>query len=105
MHAVLITFTTTTPPRQLVEPFTEYADALKAVDGLVSKTWLQDGNILGGFHVFTTRAAADTYLGSEMVSGLTANPAFDGFAIRHFDILDGLSAITGSPQARQAATP
>jgi hypothetical protein len=97
MHAVLITFRTAADLEDLAEPFTEYANALREVEGLVSKTWISDGDILGGFHTFTTRPAAETYLDSEMVAGLTSNPAFSGFEIRHFSVLDELSRITGAP--------
>ena len=69
----------------------------------VSKTWIHNGNTLGGFHVFTSREAADAYLGSDMAAGLIANPAFSDFAIDHYEIIDGLSAITGSPQISLAA--
>lgn len=99
MHAVLITFRSEAARDDLVEPFTAYASALTAVDGLVSKTWIGDGDTLGGFHIFTDRESADGYLASEMVAGLTSNPAFSGFEIRHFDVLDELSRITGSPIA------
>lgn len=97
MHAVLITFRSEAAREDLAGPFTDYANALTEVVGLVSKTWIADGEVLGGFHIFTSRQAADTYLGSEMVAGLTSNPAFSGFEINHFDVLDELSAITGSP--------
>ena len=102
MHAVLITFRSEAQQEDLVEPFTEYAKALCDVRGLVAKTWIADGATLGGFHTFTSREAADVYLGSEMVAGLTSNPAFSGFEIRHYSVLDDLSKITGSPQAALA---
>ncbi len=102
MHAALITFTSSAPISELAEPFTEYAKALHGVNGLVAKTWIRDGETLGGSHIFTTRAAADAYLGSGMVAGLIANPAFHAFEIRHFDVLDGLSASTGSPRTSMA---
>ena len=73
------------------------------MDGLVSKTWIHDGNTLGGFHVFTSRATADAYLGSDMAAGLIANPALSDFSIDHYEIIDELSAITGSPQIPLAA--
>lgn len=97
MHAVLITFRSTAPREVLVEPFTDYANALTSVEGLISKTWIGDGATIGGFHLFTDREGAEAYLGSEMVAGLTSNPAFSGFEIRHFEVLDELSRITGSP--------
>ena len=102
MHAVLITFTSAADMAALKAPFTDYAHALRAVTGLVAKTWIRDGSTLGGFHIFTGREAAENYLRSEMVAGLTSNPAFSDFQIQHFDVLDELSAITGSPQAVRA---
>ncbi len=53
--------------------------------------------------IFTTRAAVHAYLGSEMVAGLTATPAFQGLEIGHYNILNDLSAITGSPRTSMAA--
>jgi hypothetical protein len=103
MHAALIIFTSSAPVSEFEGPFTEYARALRGVDGLVAKTWIRDGETLGGFHIFTTRAAVHAYLGSEMVAGLTANPAFQGLEIRHYDVLNDLSAITGSPRTSMAA--
>jgi len=102
MHAVLITFTSSASLDDLKEPFTDYADALRSMPGLVAKTWIREGSTVGGFHIFTSRRAADNYLDSEMAAGLRSNPAFSDFEIRHFDVLDELSAITGSPQAARA---
>ncbi len=99
MHGVLITFTSSASLDDMKAPFTDYANALKGVSGLVSKTWIRDGFTLGGFHIFTSREAAESYLDSQMVADLTSNPAFSDFQIRHFDVLEELSAITGSPQA------
>ena len=104
MHAVLITFRSEVSKEDLTEPFTEYANAVAGVDGLVSKTWIADGEVLGGFHIFTSRQAADVYLGSEMVAGLTSNLVFSGFEISHYEVLDELSRITGSPSGALAKT-
>jgi len=98
MHAVLITFQSAVPTDALAEPFREYAEALRSVRGLISKTWIADGATLGGFHIFESRADAETYLGGEMVAGLAANPAFTDFSINHFNVFDELSEITGTPQ-------
>ena len=97
MHAVLVTFRSEATLEEVAAPFAAYAEALRSVEGLVAKTWIADGDVLGGFHTFTSRAAADAYLGSAMVAGLTANPAFAGFEIRHFSVIDDLSRVTGSP--------
>ena len=103
MHAVLITFRSTAAVEDLAGPFGEYAEALCSVPGLISKTWIGDGETLGGFHVFESRAEAETYLGSEMVAGLTSNPAFSEFSIDHYDVFDGLSEKTGTPNKALAA--
>ncbi len=97
MHAVLITFRSTVTRENLAGPFSDYASALRGVEGLISKTWIADGETLGGFHIFSARRHAEVYLASKMVAGLTSNPAFTDFEIAHFDVLDELSAMTGSP--------
>ncbi len=95
MHAVMITFRSSADLDDLVAPFTDYARALGGVPGLVAKTWLRDGATLGGFHLFAGRRDANAYLAGALVAGLTANPAFADFQIRHYDVLEDLSRITG----------
>ncbi len=99
MHAVLITVSSSASLDDLKGPFTDYAKALRGVKGLVAKTWIRDGSTLGGFNIFASRQDAENYLSSQMVADLTANPAFSNFEILHFDVLEELSTITGSPQA------
>jgi hypothetical protein len=103
MHAVLVTFTSAAGLDQLAGPFTDYAQAMRAVPGLISKTWLNDGATVGGFHIFSDRASAERYLNGEMFGGVRSNPAFSEFEIRHFDVIEGLSEITGSPRELAAA--
>ena len=98
MHATLITFESTAELDDLKGPFTDYANALHGMTGLVCKTWIRDGSTLGGFHIFTSREAADGYLSSELAAGLISNEAFSDFQIRHFDVLDDFSSLTGSPE-------
>ena len=97
MHAVLIKFQSTVPVGDLAAPFQEYAEALCGVPGLIAKTWIKDGETLGGFHIFRSRAEADSYLGGEMVAGLTGTEGFSDFVIEHFDVIDDLSVTTGTP--------
>ena len=95
MYGLLITFETTTPLADLEAPFTEFAHALTEVPGLLTKTWIHDGDTLGGFHLFETQEHADTYMGSDLAAGLKATDGFDNFAVRGFDVLTDLSALTG----------
>ena len=102
MHAVLITFESSADLDDLKGPFTDYANALQGVPGFVAKTWIREDSTLGGFHIFASAEDAKSYLNSEMVAGLTGNEAFSDFRIRHFEVFDELSAITGSPQGDRA---
>ncbi len=98
MHGLLITFESSAELDDLKGPFIDYANALRAQPGLVSKTWIRDGSTLGGFHIFTSREAAENYLQTDLAAGLTSNEAFSDFQIRHFEVLDEFSALTGSPE-------
>jgi len=98
MHALLISFTSAAPVDQLVEPFTDYAHALRDVPGLISKTWISDGATVGGFYTFTTAADIDAYLAGSLWTSAAANPAFSGFRFERFAVVDELTALT-SPDA------
>lgn len=95
MHGVLITFDCAVSIDDLTAPFTDYATALKSQPGLISKAWIATDTGYGGFHVFTDRSSADGYLGSDLAADLMATDGFDNFQVRHFDVLDDLSAMTG----------
>ena len=95
MHGVLITFDCDASQEALHDPFTNYAAALQQQPGLVSKAWIATDSGYGGFHVFVNRSSADSYLGSDLAAGLMATDGFTNFDVRHFDVLDELSALTG----------
>jgi hypothetical protein len=97
MHALVITFSSTVPPEAIADDMIAYAKALGGVDGLVSKAWLHDGDILGGFYVFRDAEAASAYLASDLVAGMQSVPVFSNFSVRRFDLLDELGARTGIP--------
>ena len=105
MHAVLVTFRSSASPDALRGPFGDYANALKDQPGLVMKTWLADGETLGGFLLFADRGAADAYLQGPMLGAVKGNPAFTDWEVHHFDVLDDLSGVTGTPRAALAAAP
>ena len=98
MHAVLITFRASVTPAALAELLGRHAEALQAVPGLVMQTWLHDGETLGGFHRFATRATAEEYLAGGVLATLAAHPAFVARAVRHFAVLGELSHATGTPR-------
>jgi putative monooxygenase ydhR len=94
MHGVFITFTTATGADELRRSFERYAKELTAVVGLVSKTWIGDGSLVGGFYVFETATAADDYLTGELFGALRRDRGFSALELRRFDVLDDLSVIT-----------
>lgn len=98
MYAMLITFHSATDLDSLAGQFTEYARALRGVEGLILATWIQDGSALGWFYVFASRRAAEEYLGGDLMAELTANPAFTQFHIRRYAVLAELSCMTGTPR-------
>jgi hypothetical protein len=98
MHALLITISAPDRCGTGIEPLALRADALQGVPGLVMKTWLRDGDTLGGFYLFATRETAEEYLASDLAASLLAHPAPTGCAVRHFAVLDELSQATGTPQ-------
>jgi hypothetical protein len=98
MHALVITFTSATPPERLAEPLAAYARALGGVPGHAATTWLRDGATLGAFHRFASRRAAEAYLAGELVAGLTANPAFTRFRVAHYAVLDDPATPRGDTQ-------
>ena len=97
MHSMLVTFKTAASPEELAGPASEIAKAMLGVKGLISKTWIGDGDIIGAFYLFSDRAAAESYLDGEIIAGLKQNPAFSEFNTRHFDVMDELSALNGTP--------
>jgi hypothetical protein len=96
MHAVFITFRSTANEEDLAEPFLQYANALRdgAIPGFCSKTWLGNEDLVGGFHLFESRDAADRYLENMFAPNVASNPAFTDIRIERFEVDEEMSAIT-----------
>ena len=103
MYALMITFRTSIPAEQLATPFEEYASALRRQPGLISKTWIRDGDTYGGFHLFDSEHAANAYVTSDLAAGLRATDGFDDFDVRGFEVLHDLSSTTGIVATRPLA--
>lgn len=65
------------------------------MSGLISKTWINDGDTVGGFYVYADRASADNYLESEIIKRIKTAPIFSDFQVRHSDVLEEFSGVTG----------
>ena len=96
MHSVLVTFKNEAPLDQLAGELSKAAEEIREAPGLVSKAWLKDGDMLGGFYVFTNRDAAESYM-EHAKAGLKEVPVFSNIEIRHFEMLDELSILNGTP--------
>ena len=96
MHAVFISFRSSANEEDLAEPFLQYANALRdgAIPGFCSKTWLANDELVGGFHLFESRDAADRYLDEMFSPNVAANPAFTDIRIERFEVDEQMSAIT-----------
>lgn len=103
MYALMITFRSQIPTTQLAEPFEQYAHELCKQPGLISKAWIQNGDTVGGFHLFNNKATADAYVSSDLAAGLQAIDGFEDFDVRGFDVLEDLSTITGVPAMQALA--
>jgi len=106
MHAVLIRFKPTFAIESMKAQIAALATELCTVEGLVMKTWITQGPVVGGFHVFATREAADRFVDGPHIEGIMDDDRFTDIDVRHYDILDEPSAINGTPReplAKKAA--
>lgn len=75
------------------------ADAFAAVPGLRWKVWLinEASSEAGGIYLFDNDASVDAMLKSDLIAGVLSNPALYDFAVKQFDVLPGVSAVTRAP--------
>lgn len=102
MHAVLVTFHSTVSLADVGPAFIDHARALGAVPGMAYATWIHAGARIGTFNVFSDRHIAEQYLGSDLFRQTKSNAAFSDFEIRHFDVMDSLSELSGTTRAPRA---
>ena len=72
------------------------APAFAAVPGLVSKIWLADrvNGVYGGVYTFEDGTALDTFLASDLMAQVAADPALVGKTVRRFEVLTEPTAVT-----------
>jgi hypothetical protein len=98
MHAVLVTYDNDTPVDQAKNhpDNIEFANALKTIPGLISKTWINDGKTFGGFYVFSDKASAEAFIQADLFqNGVVKDPSCRNVKIKHYGVLSELTAITG----------
>src|SRR5262245_24877825 len=91
MHAVLLTFLSDAPLPSVRDRLERHAEALLSARGFMTNTWVVDESILGGFHLFEDRRAADAFLQGELCDPLFSETSFSQFRVRHYDVIDDLS--------------
>jgi hypothetical protein len=71
---------------------------------LLSKTWIANDERWGGFYLFTDSTAARAYLDGPIITQTKAVPAFSGWDVQQFTVIEEFSAITrGMPASTTAA--
>ena len=100
MRILSVRFKSSKSMKELEAPWLELAPQFNAVPGLISKVWIQDGNLLGGIYTFRDQASLDGYLAGPIVASLTSDPTYSDFRLEQYDVLERLTAIThGFPVA------
>jgi hypothetical protein len=100
MRILSVRFKSSTPMKDLEAPWLEAAPEIAAVPGLLSKTWIQDGDLLGGIYTFRDQASVDAYAAGPIVTAMMRDPTLSEFRLEQYDVLEKLSAIThGVPVA------
>ncbi len=100
MRILSVRFKSSTPFKDLEPSWLELAPEFNNVPGLLSKTWIQDGDLLGGIYTFRDKASIDAYVAGPIVTSMMTDPALSDFRLEQYDVLENLSAIThGIPAA------
>jgi Putative mono-oxygenase ydhR len=97
MHALIVTHALRdATPAQHAELCEQLAPAVAAVPGLVSKTWLTNGDTgrYGGFYVFRSRTDCDHFVASELFDVLCSNGSTRDVEAHDFAITPGPTAVT-----------
>ena len=79
--------------KQMVEPD---APVLAKVPGLISKVWLtnEDKNTFGGFYLWETKTAMQTFMHSDLVKAVVSRPFVTNVSSVDFEVNENASRIT-----------
>ena len=100
MRILTIRFKSATPFQELEASWLAAAPQFNAVPGLLSKTWIHDGDLLGGIYTFRDQVSVDAYVAGPIVTGMMSSPMLSDFRLEQYDVIESLSAIThGMPAA------
>jgi hypothetical protein len=100
MRILSVRFKSSTPLKDPEASWLELAPQVAAVSGLLSKTWIQDGDLFGGIYTFRDQASVDAYVAGPIVTAVKSDPTLSDFRLEQYDVLEKLSAITRGVPAR-----
>jgi hypothetical protein len=103
MHALFVIYThRDSNPARHAELCEQLAPAVAAVPGLLSKTWLANGETgrFGGFYVFVSRAAFEHYVTSELFATLMPPDSVRDVTATDFSVAEVPTALTRGPHHR-----
>lgn len=102
MHAFFVSYRVDSNPAQHAELCEQLAPAVAAVPGLLSKTWLTNGETgrFGGFYLFASRAAFERYVASELYDTLTSLDSVRDVVASEFSVAQIPTALTRGPHTR-----
>ena len=98
MHLLIINFNLSDLGRGDYEAAcNEVSEHFAGIPGLIWKTWLanEETNTYGGVYLFKDKQAMLDYKGSELYEAVGSNPAFTNMTTTDFEVLEGLSKVTG----------
>jgi putative monooxygenase ydhR len=98
-HILQLNFKLTVPVDQYENATAQAAHAISGVPGLRWKIWIVNAaeQEAGGIYCFESREAADAYLNGPIVASLKGAPFARDISVKHFDYLDGHTALTRGP--------
>lgn len=98
-NVVQINFDFDVRPAEYEEMVRGVAEAVAAVEGLLWKIWLFDGEARrgGGLYLFTDEGAAQAYLNGPIIAQLRQLPAIQNVDAQCFGFVEGATAVTRGP--------
>jgi hypothetical protein len=75
------------------------ADPVAEVSGLLWKIWLMNEaqSESGGILLFEDEISMNAYINGPITAQVTSHPALSDFSVKHFDVMDEVTAITRGP--------
>jgi len=81
---------------EFIDANREFAEAMAAVPGLLSKVWLKgdEANAYGGLYLWEDRAACQSFLSSDLWAEVVNDPSVVELTSEDFAVMDGLTRST-----------